>query len=455
MKIRTRLTLYYMVVTATIFFLLLLIIYLFCEHYRSNAFFKNLKDEGITKANLFLQHHVDASTMQSVYMNNREFINEVEVAVYDPSFSLLYHDASQIDIIKETSEMIDRIIDEKSIEFYEGHYQAVGMVYSFEGKEYIITAAAYDGYGYENQEALKLILIILFVLGIAMLTLSGYLFARGALRPVTGIVDEVEHITGQQMSRRLPVRYEKDELGELSVTFNRMLDRLEAAFQSQAMFISNVSHELRTPLAALIAELELAVLKQRTPEVYEAAIYNALDDSRKIVRLIEGLLNLAKADYSPEQIKKSRVRLDELLMDASQTVLKANPSYLVDLVFEQESDDDNVISVWGNTYLLTTAFVNLIENNCKFSENKTSHIQIGFWNGKSIIRFSDTGVGMSEEDKKHIFRVFYRGENQQAVSGHGIGMALVQKIVNLHGGRIEVNSSAGEGTVYMVEFPHL
>lgn len=455
MKIRTRLTLYYMVLTATIFFILMLVIYLFSEHNRSNAFFKNLKDEGITKANLFLQHHVDAATMQSIYMNNREFINEVEVAVYDTAFCILYHDASQIDIIKETPEMIARIIEEKTIDFYLGHYQAIGMLYPFEGENYIITAAAYDGYGYENLKALRIILIILFVFGLAILTLSGYTFACSALRPVAEIVDEVEHITEQQLDRRLPVKYEKDELGELSTTFNLMLDRLENAFQSQKMFVSNVSHELRTPLAALIAELELAVLKQRTPEMYETAINNALQDSRNIVKLIEGLLNLAKADYRPEQIKKQKLRLDELLMDARETVLKANPAYTVELLFEQESDHDNVITVSGNTYLLTTAFVNLIENNCKFSANQTSHVQIGFWAGKSIIRFSDTGVGMSDEDKMHIFRAFYRGENKKFVSGHGIGMALVHKIITLHEGAIEVNSHAGKGTMYVVKLPHI
>lgn len=455
MKIRTRLTFYYMVVTATIFFVLMLVIYLFYEQNRSNTFFNSLKDEGITKANLFLQHHVDAATMQSIYMNNREFINEVEVAVYDTAFNLLYHDASQIDIIKESPEMIKQIMEEKAIEFYEGHYQAIGMLYPFEGRNYIITAAAYDGYGYENLDALRIILTLLFIIGLAILTISGYIFARGALRPVAEIVDEVENITGQQMNRRLPVIYEKDELGELSITFNRMLDRLETTLQAQKMFVSNVSHELRTPLAALIAELELAVLKRRTPEMYEEAIHNALQDSRKIVKLIEGLLNLAKADYLPEQIKKSEVRLDELLMDARETVLKANPSYTVDLVFEQESDNDDVITVLGNTYLLTTAFVNLIENNCKFSTNKSSYVQISFWEEKSIIRFSDTGIGMSDEDKKNIFRAFYRGENQKIVSGHGIGMALVQKIVTLHEGTIEVNSHTGEGTIYIVKFPHI
>lgn len=100
------------------------------------------------------------------------------------------------------------------------------------------------------------------------------------------------------------------------------------------------------------------------------AIGNALQDSRRIVNLIDGLLNLAKADYQSEQITMEEVRLDELLLDARELVLKAHPDYHIELVFEQEAEEDNVLTIIGNSYLLTTAFVNLIENNCKYSSNR-------------------------------------------------------------------------------------
>jgi len=234
-----------------------------------------------------------------------------------------------------------------------------------------------------------------------------------------------------------------------------MLDRLEMAFRSQKMFVSNVSHELRTPMAALITELELALLKERKPQEYEMAINNVIQDSHRVVKLIEGLLNLAKADYLPEQIKMENSRLDELLLDARELVMKANPNYKVELIFEQEAEDDSVITVLGNSYLLTTAFVNLIENNCKFSKNQTSFIQISFWQTSSIIRFSDNGVGISDKDKPHLFTPFYRGDNRSYTDGHGIGMSLTQKIITLHHGKIEVNSQLGEGTTYTVELPHI
>ena len=155
MKIRTTLTLQYAGLTAAVFFVFVMAVYYVSEHSRSNAFFRNLQSEAITKAHLFLKDQVDAKTMQSIYLNNQKFINEVEVAVYTTDFKILYHDALQNDIVKETPEMIKRILKRKNINFYVDEYQAIGLVYPFEGKDYVVTAAAYDGYGYANRDALK------------------------------------------------------------------------------------------------------------------------------------------------------------------------------------------------------------------------------------------------------------------------------------------------------------
>ena len=455
MKIRTMLTLQYAGLTAAVFLVFVIAVYYVSEHSRSNAFFRNLQSEAITKAHLFLNNQVDAATMQSIYLNNRQFINEVEVAVYTPDFRILYHDALQNDIIKETPEMVTRILKRKTINFYVNEYQAVGLVYTFEGKEYIVTAAAYDGYGYANRDALRNMLILLFIGGLTILAVVGYILAKSTLKPIRSIVKEAENITASHIDKRLPVKNEQDELGELCIAFNNLLERLEKSFNSQKMFVSNVSHELRTPMAALTAELDLALLKERTAEQYQSAIGNALQDTHRIIKLIDGLLNLAKADYQSEQIKMEEVRLDELLLDARELVLKAHPEYHVELVFDQEAENDNVLTVVGNNYLLTTAFVNLIENNCKYSSNRSSFVLISFWEQSAVIRLSDNGVGISDKDKENLFRLFYRGENKAFASGHGIGMTLTQKIIHLHKGELTVSSHQGEGTTFVVKLPHI
>jgi len=222
------------------------------------------------------------------------------------------------------------------------------------------------------------------------------------------------------------------------------------------MFVSNVSHEMRTPLAALIAELDLALQKERTEAQYRQAIQNVLQDARRMTKLIDGLLNLAKADYQKEQIKMHEIRLDELLLDTRELILRAHPEYHIELIFEQEdAEDDRMITVMGNSYLLNIAFANLIENNCKYSENKSSFVQISYWDKWAIIRLSDNGIGISDKEKEQIFTLFYRGEQDKQTEGHGIGMALAKKIIGLHQGHLSVHSKQGEGTTFTIELPHI
>lgn len=455
MKIRTKLTTQYALLTAVIYLLTMWGIYLFSDHSRSEGFYRNLKREAVTKAHLFLTGKVMPSTMQSVYENNKNFLDEVEVAVYREPFVMLYHDETENHIIKENTDMIKEIIARRYIEFNEGHYQAIGMIYNFEGEDYVVTAAAYDGFGYVNLESLRNILLFFSFLGLTIIWVVGYLLAHCALSPVKEIVRKVKTISANNIEERLPVGNNQDELNELSLAFNALLDDLQKAFYAQKMFVSNVSHELRTPMAALVAEVELTLLKPRNSERYVSSLNNILLDSKRLIRLIEGLLNLAKADLDPRQIKMEEFRLDELLMDAMTTVMHAHPSYHIELLFDTESEDDTFITVCGNRYLLTHAFINLMENNCKFSQDETSVVQIGFWEKWSILRFSDSGIGISEKDREKLFVPFYRGANSGYTSGHGIGLALVQKIISLHKGTIEVNSKVGEGTTFIVKLKHI
>jgi signal transduction histidine kinase len=455
MKIRTKLTLRYTAVTATVFTLFVLSVYLFSEQNREREFFRILKKEGITKLNLFVEGKVDEAIMQSIYRNNREFIDEVEVAIYDIDFNLLYHDAQDIDIVQETPEMLEYIHTSGLLEFYEGRYQAIGFAYTLHGKKYIVTAAAYDGHGYAQQEMLLILLISLWLAGILIIISSGYFLARGALSPVAKIINEVEHISDFNPDVRLVVKNKQDELGVLAETFNEMLNRLEKSYDSQKMFVSNISHELRTPLAAVIADIELALRYKHTPQEYTKIMENVLNDARRMERLSKSLLNLARTGYDPSEIAWEEVRLDEALLDARDTVIKNNHDFTVELIFDREPENDRQITVFGNEYLLKMAFINLIENNCKFSANKTSIVNITFWNNNSIVRFSDTGVGIAKDEMDKIFELFYRGKNQHQAQGHGIGMALVNRILSLHKGKISIHSSKGEGTVFVVSLPHI
>ncbi len=405
----------------------LIIVYVMSDHARHTAFRHTLRSEAITKANLFLEHRVGAETMQHIYLNNTQFINEVEVAVYTPDFEMLYHDAAQHDIVKESQQMISEICEKGEMEIPVAKgYQAVGILYKdpvqmgkspfkgdLEGLQgaYIITAAAHDGYGEANMESLRHTLFIILIVSVILMLVVGYILATMTIRPI------------------------------------------ERALSSQKMLVSNVSHELRTPLASIIGELDLAIQRERTPEDYKQRISNALSDAHRMSNIIVGLLNMARAEYDKSQIKTESIRIDELVMEVREQLLRANPAFHVNIEYDdslmREVSDDCLL-IQANHYLLALALRNLIENNCKYSADKTSSVTISVNDGHPVLSFVDHGIGMSNVDVASVCQPFFRAKTH-TVEGHGIGMALAQRILTLHKGQLRVISKEGHGTTFWVK----
>lgn len=451
MKIRTRFTLMFIFITTTILLVFAAVIYFSAKDNREKEFYSLLKKEALTKANLFFNAKVETQTLQDIYRSNRELLNEVEVAIYSSSHRLLYHDAVDIDFVKETPELINEIFQKNKIKFYQEKWQVIGFRYTYQNEDYVITAAAYDLYGYNKLNNLLRNIIVVFFVSILFIYIAGFYFSKKAFDPIKEMTKKAKAISATNLDMRLNGNGNTDELSELANTFNDMLSRLENSFDAQKHFVYNISHELRTPLAAIITELELSSVKEKNIVEYKSTINNALNDAKKLVRLSNSLFDLAKASYDPTEISFKKIRIDEVLLDARYQAKLMNPDYKIDITFQQEFESDDQISVWGNEYLLKVAFANLFENGCKFSKDNQSSVSILFENQKIQLRFSDKGIGILESDLENIFTPFYRGENKQFAEGNGIGLSLTQKIIHLHKGTISVNSIQNQGTTFTIE----
>lgn len=458
MKTKTKLSLFFSFITATILLVFASVIYLSAKQSREKEFYHSLKKEAITKANVLFNAKVDSKTLQDIYRSNRKVLNEVEVAIYTPSFQLLYHDAVDIDIVKETPQMIDEIYKKKELQFYVDDWQGVGLTYEYDNQEYIITAAAFDLYGYNKLHTLLLTISVGFIISILIIFIAGRIFSKKAFKPIAQMNERVKIISATNLDLRLENDHNKDELSELAHTFNHMLNRLESSFDSQKDFVSNVAHELRTPLSAMITELDLTANKERTTEEYKLAIGNTLNDARKLARLSNSLLDFAKASYDPSEIAFRSVRIDEVLLDARHQVTRVNQGYIVHIHFESDfykDENEGKMVVKGNEYLLKVAFVNLFENGCKFSSDNRSKITIALRDNKISLDFSDNGIGIPEKDLENIFIPFYRGENKSFSDGNGIGLSLTKKIIELHQGTIKASSTKNSETVFNVLIPYI
>lgn len=455
MKIRLKLTLLFTMLFAAVLLVFALAIYFSYSVNRKEEYYKRLKQQAITKANLLFDVKISPRVLQEIHKNSLNIFHQEEIAIYDTDFHLLYHDAAAVDKIKESKEMIATIIKKKEIQFSDGKLQAVGVLYTYAGRQYIITVAAQDEPGFKKLRNLKYILIVSFLFTIILTLAVGRFFSKKALQPVSEMVSKVGTITATNLHLRVKEGNGKDEIAELAVTFNQMLDRLEQSFDAQKQFVSNISHELRTPLSAIITELELSGTKVRTAQEYNTIIQLALIDARRLAKLSNGLLNLAKASYDQAEIAFRILRLDELLVEARQQTLKTDPGFHIDIKFEQEIEDDKLISITGNEYLLKIAFGNLMENGCKFSQHKQCIVTINFDATHTLLHFTDQGIGIPAEDIPRLFTSFYRGQNQQYTTGNGIGLSLAHKIIALHKGTLTVHSAVNKGTTFMIALPHL
>lgn len=454
MKIRTRLSILYTLLTAGVLLVFSVIVYWSASNNREKEFFTLLEREAITKANLYLNAKVNEEVLQQIYRSNREILYEVEAAIYDENLNLIYHDAVDIDFVKETEDMLRWIVQNGRLRMYEGKWQVVGIKYHFNDKPYLITAAAYDEAGYNKLRNLFTTMLIVFLCAMVMIALLGWYFSKKAFEPVKSIVANMQLISATNLDLRLQAENPADELGELATTFNTMLERLENSFEAQKHFVTNISHELRTPLAAIIAELDLCLSKERDKAQLLEAIQNVLQDTTRLNRLINSMLDLAKASYDPTQIKFNMQRVDEILLDAIHQIQRSNKDFKVEIDFlnsqQQEMPD---LTIWGNEYLLRVAFINLIDNACKYSPNHTCIIHIEQGGHQLTLQFINQGADLQADELEQLFKPFYRSPKSNQYSGSGIGLYLSRKIVSLHQGKLHASLLPESRVAFHAIFP--
>lgn len=456
MTIRTRYNLTFNLLTTFIILFFAGTIYWVAKKNREKEYFGILKNEAIIKANLFAEEAVTHLHLQQIYANQRlEDTDEIHIAIYNTNHQLLYQDLEMKDSQYSTQDLLGKITIDKELKLRRKINHILGINFKSQGKIFVILASGNDIHGRQEMYDLRIALGIIACIAIFILYILGYYFSKRLVRPITEMTKEINKITAAHLDLRLKPLKHKDELNQLGEIFNQMLDRLENSFDSQKEFVAHISHELRTPLAAMITDLELTLNHNRDSQEYKETLERTLLDAKKIVGLSNNLLDLAKANYEPQEIGYSSLRIDEVLLEAYQEMQMSSTPCSVQMEFSTNNPDDNWMTVMGNHYLLKVACKNLIENACKFSEDHQCFIQIATTKKMVKISFSDNGVGITDEDLEHIFTPFYRGKNLENYSGYGIGLPLTQKILLQHNGKLQVITTPEQGSTFTLSLPHL
>jgi signal transduction histidine kinase len=334
-----------------------------------------------------------------------------------------------------------------------GHLESTRVSYTSQGIKYRVEIAAVDRLGRSQLDTLRLILVVGNVGALLLIIGAGWYFADEFLRPVARVVEQVELITASNLSQRLEEGNRRDEIARLAITFNQMLAGVEQAFEAQKSFLSHASHELRTPLATLLGTLETSLAYDDNLSDSKESIESGLEDVRHLIALTNGLLTLARADAPSPRLLP--VRLDECLTQALGYAQAKYPGREVQLSvgLVPTTDTAEPFSLPGNAELLTTALFNLLDNACKYSQAAVS-VALDYADARTLqVRVADTGPGIAEADQARLFEPLFRARSAAGRPGFGLGLPLTQKVVRLHGGRLEIASAAGQGTTATVWLP--
>jgi two-component system OmpR family sensor kinase len=305
---------------------------------------------------------------------------------------------------------------------------------------------------YKTRRRFILIMTAVLPFGLLLAGGGGWLLARRALKPVDIITQAARRISGEHLDERLQETGSGDELDRLAKTLNEMLSRLDDAFHQMRQFSADASHELQTPLTILKGEMEVALRSPRTPEEYERVLESGLEEIDRISHLVEGLLLLARAEAGVLRLDLRPVELKQLAQEICEQMQVVADDHSIR--FNQSLLEP--VSLLGDREHLRRLLLNLLDNAIKYTPaggNVTLSLQAEKdW---ASLRISDTGIGLSQDEQQRIFSRFYRATEMRSrdEKGVGLGLSIARSIAEAHGGRIQVESTPGQGSTFAVFLP--
>ena len=453
MKIRQKLTLQFFLMSGIIMVLFSLTVYVSSARYRRDDFFQRLESRANSTARLLIEvDEIDAELLRKIEEDNPVSLPDEKIIILDNNNNIVYTTDPR-NVILYDEDLLDRIRIYGKVRTRSGRYELMGVLFSEGADRFVVLSAARDIFGVDKQKNLRMVLLLLNGIFLLLYYPAGWLLAARAFSPISKVVDRVEEISIASLNLRLEEGNGKDELAHLAHTFNLMLDRLETAFTVQKDFISNASHELRTPLTAITGQLDVLLMKDRSTGEYRDAIVAVLEDIQNLNRLIDRLLLMAHASSESAKTGFREVRVDEIIWQCRDELVKYEKGYTVNISLDETISEMENMMVLGDEQLLRSAVTNIMDNGCKYSPDRSVDVDLSFAGNKLSVKFKDKGPGISEADLGRIFEPFYRGTVDGMVKGHGIGLSLAKKIIDIHQGEISVVSKPGIGTEITISLP--
>ena len=338
----------------------------------------------------------------------------------------------------------------------EAGYRAFAQRFSGKGRNYTLIILQSLHSQQEMMEEAGTVFAWLIPVAILLASGGGYFLARKSLAPVVAMSSQAGRMGAENLDERLAVQNEKDELGHLARSFNRLLDRLAESFDRQRRFMADASHELRTPVAILRGESEVALSQQaRSPEEYRESLDVMHHEAERLTRIVEDLFTLTRADAGQYPLKPSDFYLDELVAECVHSARTLAQAKKISLTLEGAPESP----IHADESLVRRMILNLLDNAIKYTPNFGRVTVSCQRNGREYaVNIADTGCGIPAELRPRIFERFFRADKARSRAendggGAGLGLAISRWIAQAHQGRLELTRSDSRGSTFSAYLP--
>ena len=428
MTLKNRISLLVSLLFTILFGLASTVIFVLYSNFRKEEFRDRLEIKALSNIKLLVNvKEVDDQLLKMIDQNSINKLYDEKTLVFDSQFKLIY---SSIDDAKINWSVDDLKYLKKHKTFFkqQGDYEVYGVFYDTKDKDFYALISATDDYGKRKLLFLRYTLVISYIFFTCLCWVLTSFMVKKAMNPLGLFHQKIKNINENNLDTRIKSKSNKNEIDLIANEFNFMMDRIEISYQKQKEFTAHASHELRTPLSRITSQIENVVADPKTTVENRSFLKTILSDVNQLTELITSLLTLSKIDTENTETH----RLDEILFSAIENLNKSFPDFVILFEMEESENLDSALEIKGNKNLLEIAISNVLKNACVYSDNKQAKVKISTVGDSLVISISNTGKTLTENEQKNLFQPFMRGENSKGTAGFGLGLRIVNRILNLH-----------------------
>lgn len=448
MKVQTRLSLLCSVVFGVIFAVLSLLIYvLYYNNVEKSIYYSLQKTVQITALFYLKEDELSSKDFAKIRKQFEEVVSDSFYQIYDEDNAVSYG-AKPADI---SPNILNRIRKEKQLSFSTDEFLCNGIFYEDNQGDFVVVTKKKKEELNEQVNELLWILLAAFIIGLlAIIGLSRWV-SHVAYRPFRMVINQVNNISTKNLDVQIESPQTKDELQDLTDTFNVLLGKLSETFVIQKNFVNYVSHEFKTPLASILGNLEVFLIKDRTSEEYKQLSEKLIEQIYQLEEILNTLIVIS--DLGEDSDIGAQIRIDDIVWDIISKISDRYPESKLKVNIEILPEDEKLLSINKDKTQLLMAMFNLIENAVKYSAGKTVDIQLSKKEDDLCVSITDKGIGIPADQLADISKPFYRADNTNKIQGSGIGLSIALRILEKNKIKYEIASEENKGTTVVLYLP--